>query len=315
MNNNWKLEAQSLLDWIRRIRLINPFSGYPLHRNENISPFFIIGSGRSGNTLLRRILYSHTSLHIPPETYVLGSAIKFFSVNRNLFWRDLVYATLSQFEYYPEFETFDISLRSLAQRLVQLPCENRSLAFMLDAFYRYHAEQHAITCQRWGDKTPMNTFALDRIYSVFPKAQFIHIIRDGCDVVASYLQAGIYVNIVKAAERWVSSIESARKFISFHPENCLEIRYEELVDNPQKSVEGLCHFLKIDFQAQMLTINETINSMGDVAVRAHHQQIYQPISKSSIGKGRQSLTLEEKELLEPILDPLLSKLDYNLCIS
>lgn len=225
---NWYMQRQSIADWLRRIKLISPFDGYPLHLNEQIHPFFIIGSGRSGNTLLRRILYNHSTLHIPPETYVLGNGIKFFSVNRKLLWRELVFSTLAQFEYYPEFETFEISLRPLAWKLIHLPPDKRSLAFILDAFYRYHAEQHKIVCQRWGDKTPINTFALDRIYSVFPEAQFIHIIRDGCDVVASYRKARIYTNILEAANRWVSAITVAQNFIKSHPENCLEIRYEEL---------------------------------------------------------------------------------------
>ena len=33
--------------------------GYPLHRSEDIHPFFIIGPDRSGNTLMRRVLEAH----------------------------------------------------------------------------------------------------------------------------------------------------------------------------------------------------------------------------------------------------------------
>jgi hypothetical protein len=144
--------------WFHRFRHIIPFTGYPLNRKEAIRPFFIIGSGRSGNTLLRRILYAHPELHIPPETYILGRTIKLFLENRNMRWTDLVYLVLSQFEYYPEFVTFEITLRPLVQRLVVAPKDVRSLAFILDSFYRYHAETKSIHCKRWGDKTPMNTF-------------------------------------------------------------------------------------------------------------------------------------------------------------
>ena len=47
--------------------------GYPLHRSEDIHPFFIIGPDRSGNTLMRRVLEAHEDVHIPPESYVLGT--------------------------------------------------------------------------------------------------------------------------------------------------------------------------------------------------------------------------------------------------
>ena len=50
--------------------------GRPLHSTVRYMPFFIIGSGRSGNTLLRTILETHPEVHIPPETYVIGKVNK-----------------------------------------------------------------------------------------------------------------------------------------------------------------------------------------------------------------------------------------------
>ena len=35
------------------------------------APFFVVGAGRSGTTLLRLILAGHSRLHIPPETWFL----------------------------------------------------------------------------------------------------------------------------------------------------------------------------------------------------------------------------------------------------
>ena len=55
-----------------------PFLGYALHGEERHDPFFVIGVGRSGNTLFRRILTAHSELHIPPETFVLGDVLADF---------------------------------------------------------------------------------------------------------------------------------------------------------------------------------------------------------------------------------------------
>ncbi len=84
----------------RRIR----FLGYPLRGEERFRPFFIIGVGRSGNTLFRRILTAHSELHIPPETFVLGECIrKFKRYGRWLDWPDAVSLIMGLFAFHPEF--------------------------------------------------------------------------------------------------------------------------------------------------------------------------------------------------------------------
>ena len=305
----------SIVYWFHRLKFIMPFSGYPENRNENISPFFIIGSGRSGNTLLRRVLFHHSRLHIPPETYVLGHIIELYNLNKNMAWKDIVYLVFAQFEYHPEFETFNISLRPLVKELVETPQHKRSLAHILDRFYHYHAAQHNIECKRWGDKTPLNTFFLNRIISVFPKAQFIHILRDGCDVAASYCKAGIYNDISAAGMRWVNSVKAARKFMRSHPKQCMEIRYEEFVSHPEKTVRGVCAFLNVGYEPGMLNTNDSLNDMGDVTMRTHHEKVTKDISSDSVGAGRGKLTVDQKKQLNPIMTKLLKKLGYDSCVS
>ena len=207
-------------DYFYGLKQINPFLGYPLNNQENYRPFFIIGSGRCGSTLLRRILYSYPNFHIPPETYVLKEVIQTFKQNRHLSWKHLVYLTLSTLEYHPEFKIFEIdSLRDLVHQIIEIPQNQKSLAVILNNFYHYHARLNGKNCCRWGDKTPINTFCLEDIAAVFPDAQFIHIIRDGCDVVYSMIECGRYSKIEDAANRWMNSIKYARSFRQLHYQN------------------------------------------------------------------------------------------------
>lgn len=303
----------TLYDYFFGWKFIFPF-GYPLNRKEAIKPFFIVGSGRSGNTLLRRILCSNSEIHIPPETYVLGQLIKNFRKTSRLKWKHLVYQALSELEYYPEFETFQLSLRPLAQQLLKTPKKDRSLALILDSFYKYHAHSFNLNCKKWGDKTPLNTFYLERIYKVFPNAKFIHLIRDGCDVVSSYVEANIYNNIEDAAERWSNSVKIADNFVKKYNKKSLEIRYEDLVNTPKITVQKICDFLEMEYEDAMLN-SELKYRMGDVEMRQHHKQVYNPISTSSIGKGRYKLTNQQKQRLQQLIGDHLEKLGYQPCIS
>lgn len=284
----------------------------PVNRNESYRPFFIVGTPRSGNTLLRRILYIHPDVHIPPETYVIGNIIKTYrTYHRVLRWPELVYLTLAKFEFDPEFETFEMSLGPLARELIQLPPNEYSLAYLIDAFYRYHAALKGKTVIRWGDKTPLNTFYLDDIIQVFPDARFICMIRDGVDVVASLLETGLYSQLEDAAHRWLAALSATRTFSAKHPGYCLEVKYESLVQEPVNIVNQICEFIGITFQEEMVNNSHKIaNDMGDVEMRAHHAAVKKPIFTDSIAKGRQRLSSTQKADLERLIGAALAQFNY-----
>jgi hypothetical protein len=305
----------TLPDGLAWLKHLIPRAGFPLKNGTRYRPFFVVGSGRSGNTLLRRVLYAHPELHIPPETYVLGYAIRLFRQNRNLRWKDLVNLVLSLFEYYPAFDTFGVpTLGPLAVRLGTIPPEQRSLSAILDGFYRYHAEVTESACARWGDKTPDNTYYLDAIRRVFPEAQFIHMVRDGCDVAYSYVETGMFRTEREAAAVWLDMVRRGRRFCRSFPDGCLEVRYEDFVTRPEPVVRNVCGFLGVDFLPGMLDSAEVAARMGDVAALEHHRKVRAPIRADSIGKGRRAFADSQKKAVQEIIGPALEELGYDPCV-
>lgn len=303
--------SHELYDFSVRVRNAFPFGGVPMNRNEPITPFFIVGSGRSGTTLLRRILQSNSEIHIPPETLSLGSLIKTFRQHRNMPWQSVVNAVLAKLEFHPKFGEFNISLRPFAMSMYETPETQRSLAHILDSVFRYHAAQCGIECVKWGNKTPRNILFLDRIRSVFRSAQFIHVIRDGVDVASSLLKAGITKDLDAAARRWSWCVTLGEKFASAHPLQCRTIRYEDLVTNPETVVSDICGFLNIEYHPEMLEEREHLQQMGDVSITPHHSRVYDAIDSSSIGRGRRDLSREALARLCPLIDKQLRRLNYD----
>lgn len=309
-----------------------PFLGYPLRKEERFRPFFVIGVGRSGNTLFRRILTSHSRLHIPPETFVLGETVtKFQHYSKRMSWRELVYFTFSQLEFHPEFDTFDLWLGPLVQRAVHWPRKQRSLSHLLDAFFRFHARQHAPEKDvlRWGDKTPLNSLddalvrgdeprrlgagvpeTLERLLRVFPDAQFLRIYRDGVDVVHSHLRGGFFRGVDDAAKRWLHVMRQTQNFEDRHPERCHQVRYEQLVGSPAETVRGVCAFLEVDFEPAMLASEGIAKRLGDVAAWSWHEQVGKPIDPARVGNGRRFLTPAERERLQALIGEELARLGY-----
>lgn len=122
MKRRWPETIHAYYDSIQKVTALNPVGNYRVNKNVRANPFFIIGSGRSGNTLLRRIIVQSPGIHIPPETYVLLSLVKLFRQNNHLLWRQIVNLMLANIEYNSEFDTFLLkNIRKLATELYETP--------------------------------------------------------------------------------------------------------------------------------------------------------------------------------------------------
>lgn len=308
---SWPEFVYPWFDQLSRFKTLVTLRGYPLHRSEGYRPFFVVGSGRCGTTLLRRILQASPQVHIPPETYMIGPAIKFFRHNRDKLWGHLVRSVLSMFEFNKEFDRFGISLRPLMHDLLDAPKEDRSLALILDSLFRYHGNQTGQTFTRWGDKTPLNSYCLDAILAVFPDACFVHLIRDGVDVVYSLCDANLVNDLQCGAKRWKTAIAAVDAFSRKHPTRCIEMRYEAMVKDPQTAIERVCNFLEIPFDRLMLETEGHPDEMKDLTTYLHHTNVLNPIDSVSIGKGRRELSREDKQKLHRLIGSELERLGYE----
>jgi hypothetical protein len=108
----------------------------------------------------------------------------------------------------------------------------------------------------WGDKNPhyadvVNRGCLDTVRRIFPGAKFIHIIRDGRDVVASIVRrkhadGTPWADLKTAATVWRDHVTIGSEFgRKIAPESYHEIRYEDLVADGLRDARSLFEFLGI----------------------------------------------------------------------
>lgn len=288
--------------------------GIPVHRQEESQPFFIVGSGRCGTTLLRRILQASPEVHIPPENWGLGYVIYHFRKNKSyLRWDQLVEIVIAAHQHRTAgwFETVN-DPEDLFENVLSLSKSERSLYRLIDHLYRYHGSSVGAEFRRWGDKTPVNVNHMEAILKSFPDARFINLVRDGVDVVHSWSQHEKYNgNVVRPAIRWKEAVVEAHAFAEQYPEKSLEVRYERLVQEPEKTVARICQFVDLAYESEMLSRTDHYEEMGRAQEVSYFQNVFGSITSENIGKGRRSLGTGQKEKISPLIDDVLSRFGYE----
>jgi len=147
----------------------------------------------------------------------------------------------------------------------------------------------------------------------FPNAQFIYITRDGRDVSADYLQSGFGpTNIFCAAEVWKlcqNAVEPWRKRLG--ASEWLDIRYETLVREPERTLRHVCEFLGESYAPEMLQFHQTDLAKARGASR-DHAPLGGPVSDRYIGIYRELLSVREQRIFAGAAGAELVRAGYTL---
>lgn len=209
----------------------------------------VVGSPRSGTTLLRFMLDSHSELAIPPETgfLTLGAKLKGRGNQlRERFFR----AVVNYPEQFPAWPDFEVPEETFRAALTEINPFNVSDGYR--AFYRLYAARQGKP--RWGDKTPIYCLSVDDIRRVLPEAHFVHIIRDGRDAALSLREMWFSPGreIETQAAYWRECVLAARR-AGLGRSDYLEVRYEELISRTSETLERVCAFVGLSFEPAMLS--------------------------------------------------------------
>jgi tetratricopeptide (TPR) repeat protein len=131
------------------------------------NPFFIVGCGRSGSTLVRSVLNTHQKISIPPENITLANMIKTYNELNFVAWEDVVGATIDEFKDNPQYSFWEIDLKKLRKNLIDLNEGERTLRKLIDVIYLTFAQNNFPQATMWGNKTPLNSLNISLIDQVF----------------------------------------------------------------------------------------------------------------------------------------------------
>jgi hypothetical protein len=271
---------------------------------ELSQPVFIIGAPRSGTSLLYAILRKSSSLkHWPGEAHEIWEA-----------------------DYHPALRNWE------SNRLTAADMDDEAAARIRRAFFLVTGKKHRLL-----DKTPRNALRVSFVNALFPEARFIYLKRDGRENVNSLINAwrtpryrtyelpephaipGVDPRWWKfvlypgwrddrngpiervTANQWIHSNEHAMDDLQVVDSNrWVELRYEDLVDEPVAEVERVMTFLGLAFEP---AVREKAAATSSTPINT--------VTPPERGKWRKENPAEIESIVS-LITPTMEKMGYEV---
>lgn len=254
-------------------------------RDDVPQPLFIVGSPRSGTTLLEQVLASHPVIRAGGE---LPFAAELREVANQLL---------------PGREPFPHNLAGM------MTADRHHLAAVLRDHYFARAERHGLLapgCQYFVDKMPFNEVWLPLVRIAFPHAPVVHLVRHPLDVCLSMmshqLNHGFHCGYrLEDTAHYLAAVHRLHEHYrrELDPGEFI-LRYESLVANPRAVVERLLDHAGLPFDEDCLRFHER----GAYAPTPSYAQVAQPLNDRSIGRHRPYAA--QLEPVGSLLSPLVA---------
>jgi hypothetical protein len=206
--------------------------------------FLIVGTPRSGTTLVQRVVSDFEGVRVPPETH---------------FFSEFATAQAGTWTFPLAGDRLRGVLRTYRDRgyLSDVPLDVDAVVATLGDrcdtpvdLYGAIVGELAGDAVCVGEKTPAHLLWWRPLTRALPHLKLICVIRDPRAVVASFARAGWSHHPVATAVRWnddVGRVEAARRALG--AERCLVLRYEDLVGDVGSASDVLATFLAVDGQS------------------------------------------------------------------
>ena len=268
--------------------------------------FFIVGRGRSGTTLVSRILNAHPEIAVAPEAlFVMNLERRYRTVS----WDDAMIRRFSADLWREDrLRRWQLDPESL-QRDLLTSGGSRGFARLCGEVYAANARALGRNKVRLlGDKNPHYSLFVDRLATLFPRARFLHVVRDYRDNIGSYMSVPFDLSSITAlASRWKGYNRKILAASISCRDRYFRVRFEDLLDEPEAQLDDICRFLGVSFHPEMLDFR----GGGAVSGLDWHKKLSTPLDPGQIGKWRDRIPRHKLRQVEAVCAPLGRRFGYH----
>ncbi len=284
---------------------------------------FIVGNSRSGTTLMAYILGNNKEIYSFNELHFFE---RFWTKDNSFFSRKRAYKVLHELLCCAREHPFVKCKKGLFDNDIEKLLNNKE--FPVDGvevyrdflFYETEKMGKQIPCEQ----TPRNLFYLDTVFEYFPNAKIIYMVRDPRDTTLS--QKFKWKRIFKTKNEPYPLWEAVRNFVNYHPftmsllwkssanailpylnsENVMCVKFESLLDSPEKVVKNVCDFIGIKYHSSMLDVPYAFSSIYKDKMGK------KGFDKKRSGNWKRFLSDTEVFIVEKVNKDLMEKFGYSL---
>lgn len=291
------------------------------------NPVFICGHPKAGTSLLTALLDGHPAVVAYPEEtlffrrFLPKAQGKSRQEKLRLAEKYLIHifewnqeAPPEHQQNYPDRDYADISFKEVRNVMVSFLEEDRPTPTdILNAAVLAYGKVTGILTEKsrlWVEKTPYNALYAETIFSEWTNAKCIHIVRDPRDNFVSYHRKQPSWTAKVFAYNWVRStragIENRDKY---GEDRYLILRFEDLLQEPDKVTHQLAAFLDIEWQETLLHPTRVGDRWRGNSMFAEK---FQAIRTDPIGRWKEHLVPYDLAMIQIISKNLMSVLGYSL---
>ncbi len=248
---------------------------YKLDRMD-VEPTLLVGAEQSGTTLLRLMLDSHPEVSFAEEF-------------------EYAVAHIGPDGSFPSLEDY--------KRLVATNRPFSTSGFTIDEELSYEELINGFLQSRRAKKGALIVGAtlhsdFSKALTLWPKAQFIHLVRDPRDVAPARMSEGLAGNVWHGLDSWITAEDQWAELEPFlDPDRVLTVRFADLIKDHDQVLTGICRFMGVEYTAQML------DYVADTD--------YQAPSRNVAGDWRTDLSTSDIRLIEARVGDRLTRLGFE----
>ncbi len=288
---------------------------------------FIVGIGRSGTTILNKILNSHPDILSLPEANFLAFFLNDYK-NVKQFNRkhvDLIFEEIALFSLSHPFLGYEFDIESAKNKIIHLVGEKElSYEALCKSIYSEFKVigNDKLFAKILIDKNPSYTLFVDKIAAQFPNSKFIFLVRDYRANTLSKKQS-VYLetpNVAYNAYRWKLFNENALSFCEKNNDRVLLLRYEDLVVNNLTEIERICDFLGVRSQdintqsgeeIKISFSNYNISPKYEERFNKKYSDLNRPLNTGRLNSWETQFSPSEIKICDTLCSDIASQVGYK----
>ena len=286
---------------------------------KQLKVHFLLGFERSGTTLLSQLLNAHPNAISPPENLVLLQFYSKFKDKKQWTKKDIDFLVEHiLWEGMKSMHLWGVDKNQLKSALYPLLPSVDYASIMRCIYGQFMLTKEKPTLKIVVDKNNPFAYHFEKLQTVFPKAKFIFLVRDYRGVFLSRKQKKVFY---KSQDPYISGLMwkmTNQKIFDNLPEKLI-VRYEDLVEQPEKVLSRICDYLDISYKDSMLDYEGNLDNMMQQVddkktremMRFIGASLFRPIDKKLSTKWKEKLNKNEIKTLDSVCQPFAQHFDYT----